>query len=214
VSKVGVPIDVVLEPWGRVEGKVMVGEKVGANERVSITSFSNDEAQEKMVNQSLETRSDNQGRFAFEQVLPRMTLLSYSINSSSGQHTSMSPIPAVKVNPGQTTRLELGRTGRPVIGRLAIPETIKAQSENHLWGSIAYSPRPPKPLEVLTVEERRRWTQEERMTSRSYGLAIQPDGSFKAEDVPPGRHLVQAVLYLARSSRPGPRKPFARNRPP
>jgi hypothetical protein len=101
------------------------------------------------------------------------------------------------VIPGQTTRLELGRTGRPVIGRLAIPETVKAQLENHPWGSIAYSPQPPKPLEVLTVEERRRWTQEERMTFRSHGLAIQSDGSFRAEDVPPGRHLVQVVLYSA-----------------
>jgi hypothetical protein len=31
-------------------------------------------------------------------------------------------------------------------------------------------------------------------TSRSYGLAFQPDGSFRAEDVLPGRYMVEARL--------------------
>jgi protocatechuate 3,4-dioxygenase beta subunit len=194
VGKARMPIDVVLEPWGRIDGTLRVGEKLGVNEQVSVRSLATHEMQEMMVRQHLETRTDNQGQFAFEQVLPGMMMLSYSLNSTSGRQIPMSPIPAVEVKPGRTTRLELGRTGRPITGRVAIPEAIKAPSGSYLWGSIANSPQPPKPLEMLTIQERRQWTLEEQKSSRSYGLAFQPDGSFRAEDVPPGRYMVEAIL--------------------
>jgi protocatechuate 3,4-dioxygenase beta subunit len=166
VGKAGTPIDVVLEPWGRIEGTLRVGEKLGVDEQVSVRSLATDETQGMIVRQHVDTQTDNQGRFALEQVLPGMLTLSYSINSSSGRRILMNWIPAVEVKPGRTTRLELGGTGRPVIGRVTIPETIKAPSGSYLWGSISSSPQPPKPLEVLTIQERKQWMLEEQKTSR------------------------------------------------
>ena len=84
VGKNGSPIDVALEPWGRIEGTLRVGEKIGADERVSIGFIAKDDAQDRFVSQHLEATTDSQGRFTFEHVLPGAIRLSYSVNHSLG----------------------------------------------------------------------------------------------------------------------------------
>ena len=84
VAKVGSQVDVVLEPWGRIEGTLKIGEKIGANGSISIMHVATDETHENPVSQRRETRTDSQGRFAFEQVLPGSMRLWYSVNPDIG----------------------------------------------------------------------------------------------------------------------------------
>jgi peroxiredoxin/protocatechuate 3,4-dioxygenase beta subunit len=195
VGDSGSPINVVLEPWGRVEGALSVGSRPVRGESVLIRSARHGETPGLWVRQQLNTRTDDQGRFAFDHLLPGLVRLEHSLKTTWDQPVASAPVPALAVKSGRTTRLELGRTGRPVIGHLTFPEEIKARAGKRLGGTIAYRPQPPRSPGMLTSEESRRWAQEEENTSRYYGLAIRPDGSFRADVVPPGNYEIEATVW-------------------
>ena len=128
------PVDIVLEPWGRVEGTLNVSTGPARGETVSMSSLEDAGVPENRVYQHLEARTDEHGRFAFDQVLPGLMRLGHSIHADPGRPYSSTPVPAFAVNPGQTTRLELGRTGRPVIGRLAVPGRYQGRVREKVRG--------------------------------------------------------------------------------
>jgi peroxiredoxin len=102
------------------------------------------------------------------------------------------PIPAFQVEPGQVTRLVLGGTGRPLIGRLAIPDELKAIPERRLFGGLSSRAQTPGRPEIRTVEDGRQREEERRNISRWFGFTPQPDGTFRVEDIPPGDYEIGA----------------------
>lgn len=67
--------------------------------------------------------TDKEGRFVFERVPP----LDMTLRDVVG--TSMAHTVYFKVEPGQATKLAVGGTGRPVIGRVVIPEIPGGRSD-------------------------------------------------------------------------------------
>src|SRR5262249_42449792 len=110
-----------------------------------------------------------------------------------------SPWVHIKVEPGQTARVRLGGMGRPVVGRAVKPAGSKVSidwtnSSNH----FQLKPPPINEPKNMNKEQRAAWykawiTTEEGKAHlaylrdpRFYAFRVEPDGSFRIDDVIPG----------------------------
>jgi hypothetical protein len=157
-------------------------------------------------------------RFVFERVFPgegwigRRILLMASDGATEA--TSSTGVPARFVS-GETTKLDLGGTGRPVTGRLAPPADFR---EKALWNFALVSTQvdftqpksPPVPADVQNNPERRNaWWKEWKATdegkawqaayethdkllaaSPHFTASVDRDGSFRIDDMPPGKYVL------------------------
>ncbi len=186
------PIDVALQPWGKVEGVFKIGSKPGADQRLSLFNLRMIEPLKLQVVYGLNTITDDSGRFSFEHVIPGTITVNQNVAISRTRGFLAQPIPAIEVKPGETTRLAIGGAGRPVIGRIAIPAELQAKwSQVHPGGRISYKPTLPRPYDQLTAEEQEQWDQKWQKTHRSYAFVIQSDGSFRVEDITPGSYELE-----------------------
>jgi hypothetical protein len=97
------------------------------------------------------------------------------------------------VEPGQVARLTPGGTGRPVIGRVLLPDRLKEIAGKRVGGSLSSRLETPGRPEGRTAEDGRRREEEETNRSRFFNFTPQPDGSFRLPDVPPGDY--EAMAY-------------------
>ncbi len=71
-----------------------------------------------------DTLTDESGRFVWERVTPgRMGVYRYVADANHRGRTASNPVD-VDVKPGETVRVQVGGTGRPVVGRLTVPAGI------------------------------------------------------------------------------------------
>ena len=203
----------VIEPWGRIEGTLRVGGKPSAHETV-IASV-NDEAnehQEPGVQNESRAQTDDQGRFVIERVTPGDVRVSRQLNGAARLWAPFDQVrfyqPAfVDVRPGQTARVDLVQEGgRPLVGRVVKPDAVgQAVGPKGGYGFLmpkrSKVPYPPD----LADGERREWLAQWRFTEagRTYrhrrrgfvhSLRIQPDGSFRMNEVQPGEYELQVSV--------------------
>lgn len=106
------------------------------------------------------------------------------------------PVPAIEVKPGATARVTIGGSGRPVVGRITIPGKLKARwGSLQPYGRISVKHRPPRPYEQLPAEEKVRFDREWQKDHRSHAFLIQPDGSFRVEDIIPGEYQLSVQIH-------------------
>lgn len=180
------PVEIRLEPWGRVEGTLRVGNRPGGGERITLYWSEPAGMPRRFVNQSPSTTTDDQGRFAFDRLLPG----TWRVSTRMSQ-----PIPAFRVEPGQAAKLVLGGTGRPVVGRLALPDGVKAIARRRVGGRLSSRVETAGDPEIRTAEGRRRRQEEQSNLSRYFYFTPQPDGTFRMEDVPPGDYEIGAWCH-------------------
>jgi beta-lactamase regulating signal transducer with metallopeptidase domain len=165
-----------LEPWARVEGTFLVGQNLAANVPVVLNvagrdSYGNDVPS--IFTQHYVTTGPG-GRFVFERVIPgsgwigRRLIL--TVDDGAADVTSSSMIPA-SFPAGKTVHIELGGTGRPVVGKLQPP----AGSSGKVRWNFAL-------VEVQPGE------QEDRATRPGFTATVDRDGSFRIDDVPAGNY--------------------------
>lgn len=195
-----------LKPWGRIEGHLMIGSKPGAQEKVIFffEEVGGWDPKKPRVNFNFETQTDNQGNFVFERVLAGPARLFHGIKIGEHQTAYSLGLP-VELKPGETIHPILGGTGRPVIGRLAAPAGQVLNWNNVEYSSIRRkSPEPPLPKELKAKgpEAReeimawyKKWQQSDaykaqRKAERNYALKVEPDGSFRIDDVEAGDYIL------------------------
>jgi AhpC/TSA family protein len=202
---------ITLQAWGAVEGQLLVGAKPQPNVKVVLDrSGTQDDWVAMQVRHSRETVTDALGHYSFKEVVPGLSWLSRSqlpIKFRIDKHT------LIEVKPGATLVTQIGGKGRPVIGRAATtptnePDTRLAwvsragQSVNGMYGR---ADRPgmklPPGWERMSRDEQTRITHEWETTTpegrlcleRQWGedFDINPDGSFRMEDMRPGKYNAQ-----------------------
>ncbi len=190
----------VLQPWGRVEGTLRIGAKLGANQPVALNPALMGPEDGPQVFYDYQARTDAQGRFVFERVVPSPVYINRVIELTSQTFTHGSSVRVV-VKPGETLQVNVGGTGRPVIGRAVKPPREEIPID---WATGFYLLRlqPPPITEPpnMTREQRAAWyktwsTTEEAKAymayvenPRSFGFGIERDGSFRIDDVAPGTY--------------------------
>jgi RNA polymerase sigma factor (sigma-70 family) len=209
--------NVTLRPWGRIEGVVKIGREPAAGQTVFgwllMSPYS--------PSVSYKTQSDGSGRFVLDRVAPGRMILHRRADNQDRQGWTFSGQVNLDVRPGGTLHVQIGGTGRPVIGRLAIPEGTKLSY--FALGHGALTPvlrEPPYPIDYDYSRDRRAaWWDDFSRTpeglaylhdrDRSYAVDLRPDGTFRAEDVPAGRYVLKLPFEgVSRSSREG-RQAFA-----
>jgi len=201
--------EVKLQRWGRIEGTLHIGRERGAEKRMGLLNYINKNAIDQRISYDYEAYTDPNGRFVFEKVPPGWAEVGYLIRVGgpsfpTSTYTARTPL---QILPGQTVRVPIGGRGRPVVGKF-VPQTGYDGPVYFGAGLRALDTvRPERPTpdnyEQMTKREQQEWYKQWRDTSeaqayydtlwhdpqrRHYSFRIQEDGTFRIEDVIPGKY--------------------------
>jgi hypothetical protein len=206
--------DVVLQPYAVVEGTLRMGKQPLAGQVVSFIKLTRGRGGH--VNYNSEVRTDADGRYSIRVAAGNGYVSSRRNVNRQFIHRHYT---YVKLAAGRTHAVDLGGTGRDVVGQVVSPEGV----ERIEWASFpGYSntcslswvdrpgfPQPPNFASLPEDEQRRLQEQWEQTTPegelsmrRSWGedFVINPDGSFRIDDVPPGKHRIYLRRMLIENS--------------
>ncbi len=169
---------VALRPWGRIEGRVMIGRKPWAGQPVSFQPTRPDRGGGIYVfDYGYTTRTDEQGRFAFDRAVPGPGIASRVVVTEfaggSSQHMPCWSEP-VEVKSGEPVSVTIGGKGRAVVGRVVLDGTPDAPVDWRQNGPA-----------TITLP-RSEWGKGHEAYSR-FAANIDKEGRFRIEDVPPGK---------------------------
>ncbi len=204
--------DLRLQPWGRIEGTVRIGREPGADKRVSLLSAINKNAIDQNIRYDYQTQTDAGGQFVLKEVPPAWMEVGYMtrVGDNTWSDTCRTPL---QVQPGQSVKMMLGGTGRPVIGKFVPPADYKGAVYfgAGLRALATWRPDPPKPAnyEQMTKSQQQQWLQQwfktpeaeafydaiwHDLNRRHYTFRINEEGLFRIEDVTTGKY--QVTVYL------------------
>jgi hypothetical protein len=212
---------ITLQPWGRIEGNVVLDSQPVPNERIvavdQVFRYDGRGRRFGLMTLRLETKTDPAGKFSFEKMPPgqftvfRERSLAGDFRAAFESHET-----AVGVEAGGVTQVVLGGGGRPVIGtaRLAgVISSIDWQSVPvRLRLKLAHEPGPlPRRHELSSNEAfivaMDQWDQAKR-AQRTYGTFCNSNGSFRLQDIPAGTYELEVKLIDAKPDSVSPRQPW------
>jgi hypothetical protein len=210
--------EIIAEPWGKLRGVAMIGGKPAAGQRIEIASqwmtLWDDEDESEVIGSighNMEITADGEGRFSVDHVPPSNLTAGLEVRSDDqfigdGQRTRFA------VAPGQTAELTIGGKGRPVVGRFVIPPAVAGRIDWAVASADLNRPCPwPEPKlpgdwNTMTEAQRTAWKEAWPKTPDGSGyvaarwkcldeglsvpIRVLPDGSFRADDLVPGKYHI------------------------
>ena len=186
-----------LQPWGRVEGVLKIAGEPRGDAHVFLSTLSWTPKLGLHLIYSTSTAPD--GRFVFTDVPAGEYSLSRHLTIRTGPIPADHPMPIV-VKAGETLTVEYSNSGRAVIGQ-ALPDepdlAVDWMNDHHTLTLKQPAMATVNSEDFATrkayLEARERSYQSpERLprarAARTYALGFEPDGSFRAEGVPPGTY--------------------------
>lgn len=207
--------EVRLQAFGVVQGRLLVAGQPKRGANVSLSSLTWSPASGFYL--SYLGTSDAEGRFAFTQVPPGEFKLyrwmSHTMRGGGGRAITETYQMPITVRAGETNQVDYASTGRAVIGqaRPDKPELeVDWQNDDHVLTlklpGAAATPRPNREdyatlaafANAMYTAVRSETPASQARAVRTYQLVFEMDGSFRAEDVPPGTYELRI-----RVSKPG-----------
>lgn len=230
--------EVRLQPWGRVEGTLRIGTRLGSNETVRMTgAFAPYAYYPRPLPPfaiSVETKTDATGHFVFPRVPPTDVKIFHSpqVGRVETGLTPISQITNITVKAGETRNVSIGGQGRTCVGRVVVKnysKPINWQDEVFWIESVSPEPAECPNFDAISKEYRAaaavarnraeldaaqsRYLAEHDQIARQlcayysspagrkywfskgrYVLEFSQDGSFRIEDVPPGKYEMNIDL--------------------
>jgi len=204
---------VTLRPWGRVEGILKIGTQPGTFQMLRLSSGPMLRQRDPRVNvRDDEAETDASGRFIFKRIISGEARIARLTKIRPGSQ-GMGPWVPFDVKPGATVHVEVGGTGRPVVGRVAHMAGVDGDP---VPVNIQLNLKLPKfeAPQGLTREQRAEWAKAwrqtpagkaffqecERAMHATYPVKVEPDGSFRIDDVTAGTYE-WAVFPMERAER-------------
>lgn len=201
--------NLTLEPWGRVEGVVTVLGKPLAHVPVRFMLDATDQHSMFYDVFEYETKTDAQGRFAVEHVPAGVAhaVTGTVFGKDPGPYGSVSSAKRL-IKAGETLTLNIGGSGRLVVGKLRVLEGIPVSlGGGNLALKTNEKPAPPEASVkvndgAITEDEREQlflrhfnaYRSPEglslRLAQRFYSVQIHTDGTFRAVEVEPGAYTL------------------------
>jgi hypothetical protein len=220
---------IALTAWARVEGTFRVGSQAVADVPISLNTVGirvNAKDEPRIFTNYL-TSTGAGGRFVFDRALPGTGDIGRNfLNRADGGREGVISSYRVPVTlvAGQTAKVEIGGSGRPIVGKLVPP---LGRKERVLWNYATIGVHsdlpplaPPMPPGLNTTEQRERWltTTEagkiwqaasndyEKLRSQTRNLyftaSVAADGSFRIDDVPAGDYAMTVGWDAPRTGDP------------
>ena len=178
--------ELVLRPWGKIEGEVRIGGQPAPNQQVEFGpgAFQRGERWYAFT-YGYTTVTDQQGQFAFDRVVPIPGAVWRVVTNAASPlgSSAWGWQERVEVKPNQTARVRIGGKGRPVIGRVVVDGT----------------PEPPvdwtknQPVVIHVPHEELK----DSLDWREFASHFDKDGRFHVEDVPPGKYVLEVTVNAA-----------------
>jgi len=180
-----------MHAWGKIKGQALVGRKPAADQIITV-SRRHYQPSVDGVNAfyGINTRTDAQGRFSFDRVIPGESEVSRVVvtefGNGSSQHMGCWQEP-VDVAPGATVEVKIGGKGRPVIGRVALeaPPGVHVDWRQNRPATIEKA-RVFNPLQGLFGQDPRQFDR--------FAASLDKDGRFRVDDVPPGHYELTVTI--------------------
>ena len=150
---------IILQPWGRIEGIARIGSQLNKNQVVWCqASFipPNQMNPFRSVGFPLtpdhnrlrydDITTDESGKFSIERVAPGSFVKVSRMIERSNYH----PMEVFQMKPGETVKMTLGGTGRPMIGHLVLSEGFETAPD---WNSAYVNCRQPDEISDYPREE-------------------------------------------------------------
>lgn len=149
----------ILQPWARIEGVLRIGGTPARNARIWLTrlQFQKGVYCVEQVGYDLDLRTDQQGRFTADRIIPGAVWIGPLEPTSTR-------LDRIEAKPGETTAVNLGGSGRPLVGRISGG-----------WRDVQASIK-----SVNAVPDH----------PALWSFDVRPDGSFRIDDVPPGSYRI------------------------
>ena len=202
-----------LEAFGRIEGHLKVQGQPKADVTIELSNFELTPFGPMHV--SYHTTSGTNGIFTFAHVPPGEYLIFRQYAQYIGQTIVASHQMPIRVKPGETLKLQYGESGREITGSAAADPAgtpVDWLHDRHLL-VLKQAPLSPVVIDDYTsvnafIEARNQnfnspaYLRHAR-EARNYELIFQRDGTFHADDAPPGRYELRLKVTK-------PRKPYQR----
>jgi peroxiredoxin len=211
-----------LKPWGAIEGRLVKGNKPDGGENVS--AWTNAANQPDAIYET-NVKTDRDGKFVMARVPAGKVNVAPAHQFSWG--ALVRPLKLIQVESGKTTAVVLGGTGRPVVGKISFPQTLAGRTDLQfslcMIGAKKDSLEPTMPDDIAhsSLKEQAKWwdafektadaktladaqkKQLEKVWTTMHGFEVEPDGSFRIEDVTAGTYTIDFdVLQKAGADRP------------
>lgn len=200
-------ITLQLKWWGNVSGICMVrGEPAGEqNIRYSATESKGESSKSTMLMWMGSTKTDATGRYHFPRVPAMPMSISRSVTVLIEEREEMAIGHSfathgvwVEVEPGADAVADISRTGREVVGRVVTDANEQLRSLHVTLIRDLQPPQPPTPILEMNGKSRRAWQRGAEMReyhSKNIGAqaVCERDGTFRFEDIPPGRYKLWAI---------------------
>lgn len=183
--------EVILDRWGKIEGRVLWKDKPGAGDEVTLSVHRDEYGYPGMIASSATTRTDKEGRFTFERALPGKTQISLPMKPARPEANGVTGIILdtqfihADVKPGEPTRVVIGGQGRLVHGKLTGRES---------WKGVTIRVHPTAPHIGFPGDDLA-WKAFGELQKSPAGpllfrdkLPVNADGTFEIADMLPGRY--------------------------
>jgi len=185
---------ITLQPWGRIEGTLWHYDEAVTNKSVGASPF--DDGTHWTHGSGFHSITDDHGRFSFEFVPPGK----FAVLGGPGMTET------AIVKSGETAVVRIGGSGRPVVGQFKIrnpPVEIEWGKEFDIYLFNTELPRPPGGFK--TKEDHEAWRKRpefERTIAHHHSRPVQcaKDGSFRIEQVDPGKYTMNVIIHDPRPS--------------
>jgi hypothetical protein len=197
-----------LQPWARIEGKLLQGGEPVAGYRIRLSPVRVGNSTGPHFFSRYQSTTNENGEFIFERVAPGPVSLWPDLGPwEQSELTSAQTVPLV-VKSGDTIDLSLGTGGKSLEGKIVLPEGIQ-RTMNWDYGInylVALKDGIPVPDEIkdLDFDWRRGfndiWTASREgsayfQTLHKYIVKLNPDGSFRIDGVKAGKYQFVLRIY-------------------
>jgi RNA polymerase sigma factor (sigma-70 family) len=168
---------IIVQPWGRIEGTLRIGNQLGTNQTIVALSVDCGFYQTKAL-------TDDQGSFVVSKVPPgRVQMVRRSVGRLGQQWSYDTDLGSADVQPGQTARVVLGGSGRTLVGKVLSSEGSDSPVDWR-YGTVNLTLE-PAPDEIKAFLQNPR---------PNYSCMIDVDGSFRLDDVQAGTYGLHVTV--------------------
>ena len=214
LKELAVSGQVKLEPWATLDGIVRIGVVPAVDARVSL-SYERPQDQEAYwidVGYGGIIQTNTEGRFVCRNLMPGLVRVARMVRESNDRW-GLTSMTVVELLPGKTTKVILGGSGRPVVGRMVLPTDFKghidmAQGSGSLFVGIPPADFPEGYDQMTSSQKRaflKKWwdspeAKEAQRTRKQNSFNVLADGTFRAEDIEPGWYSMYLCITELRTT--------------